>query len=688
MTAQGRWTVHTDRGDELSCRYYVLAVGILNLMKLPAIPGMDGFAGRAFHTARWDYGYTGGGPGEALTSLGDKAVALIGTGASGLQALPPLAESAKHVYVFQRTPSAIGVRGNRPTDPSFAEGLEPGWQKARMDNFQSIMLGRKVDADLTDDGWTHHYAAVQNPPRLKGMSVEEFMQDRRGARLRDHGGASARIDALVTDPDVAAALKPYYRYLCKRPCFHDEYFDAFNRPNVTLVDCPAGIERITERGPVVDGQQYDVDCIVYGTGFEAEVTPLQRRVGHDIVGRGGISLAEKWADGAASLFGMMSRGFPNMFVMPAPGQQSVVTVNYTQLAVLGAEFVAGAVALLEKQGVPGVRRERRGRGRLDPADRRYLRRPQRRHVGVHAVATQQRGRPGRHQGAEHQLRSRIRRLLRLPRPARKLARLRRTRRTGAGVSDRQRVVVVTGGGGGIGAAIAESIGRTGAFVVTVDPLVSVDGSERLPQPEETTAGRIVAAGGAARASAVSVTDEPGVRRLFQELADEFGGLDAVVNVAGISRPTSFAKGSDDDWLSVLVGAPRRLPQRARRCPAVDGGGGTGSHPRRHLRIGVAVGRRRRLRMRQARRGRTHLAAGSACARWRGASTPSRRSPPPAWWPPRWAATADRVARPPADWHWARCPHPNTSGRSVPTWSTRPSLRATGGCSSPAGPRSR
>jgi len=346
----GRWTVRTDRGDELSCRYYVLAVGILNLMKLPAIPGMDDFDGRAFHTARWDYGFTGGGPGEPLSDLGDKVVALIGTGASGLQALPPLAESAKHVYVFQRTPSAIGVRGNRPTEPDFTKGFEPGWQKARMDNFQSVMLGRPVDADLTDDGWTHHYAAVQNPPRRKGMSVEEFM---RTAEEIDFGIMEEhrqRIDELVADPQVAAALKPYYRYLCKRPCFHDEYFDAFNRPNVTLVDCPAGIERITEQGPVVGGRQYEVDCMVYGTGFEAEVTPLQRRIGHDIVGRGGTSLAEKWADGAASLFGMMSRGFPNMFVMPAPGQQSVVTVNYTQLAVFGAEFVAGVVTLLEKQG--------------------------------------------------------------------------------------------------------------------------------------------------------------------------------------------------------------------------------------------------------------------------------------------------------------------------------------------------
>ena len=346
-----RWDVHTDRGDTLSCRYYVLAVGILNLMKLPAIAGMDSFEGTAFHTARWDYSYTGGGPSEPLTNLGDQVVALLGTGASGIQCLPPLAAAAKHVYVFQRTPSAIGVRGNRPTDANFAATLQPGWQKARMDNFQAIMLGRPVDCDLTDDGWTHHYAAVQNPPRRNGMSIAEFML---GAEELDFGIMEEhrqRIDRLVTDPEIAASLKPYYRYLCKLPCFHDEYFDAFNRPNVTLIDCPAGIERITERGPQASVHHYDVDCIVYGTGFEAEITPLTRRIGHQIVGRGGTTLAQKWADGGASLFGMMSRGFPNMFVMPAPGQQSVVTVNYTQIAVLGAEFIAGTVALLEKQGV-------------------------------------------------------------------------------------------------------------------------------------------------------------------------------------------------------------------------------------------------------------------------------------------------------------------------------------------------
>jgi cation diffusion facilitator CzcD-associated flavoprotein CzcO len=349
--AAARWRIRTDRGDELSCRWYVLAAGILNLMKLPTIPGMEDFAGRSFHAARWDYAYTGGGPHQPLERLADKAVAVIGTGATGIQVVPPLAEAARQVYVFQRTPSAIGVRGNRPTDPAFAGTLEPGWQKARMDNFQALMLGRPVDVDLVGDGWTHDYALAQHPPREKGMGLDEYL---RGAETVDFGIMEAhrhRVEDLVADPATAEILKPYYRYICKRPCFHDEYLQAFNHPNVTLVDCPSGIERITAAGPVVGGTQYEVDCIVYGTGFEPELTPLHRRVGHEVVGRDGITLAGKWGPGAASLFGIMTRGFPNMFVMPGPGQQAVVTVNYTQLAVLGGEFVGGTIGLLAKRGV-------------------------------------------------------------------------------------------------------------------------------------------------------------------------------------------------------------------------------------------------------------------------------------------------------------------------------------------------
>ena len=183
------------------------------------------------------------------------------------------------------------------------------------------------------------------------MTREEFG---RGAEELDYGIMEEhrrRVEELVSDPAMAGVLKPYYRYICKRPCFHDEYLPALNSPNVTLIDCPAGIDKFTEKGPVVDGKQYEVDCIIYGTGFEAERTPLSRRVGHEIVGRDGVTLAEKWADGPLTLFGMLSRGFPNMFVMPAPSQQSVVTVNYTQLAVLGAEFVGTTIGLLERDGV-------------------------------------------------------------------------------------------------------------------------------------------------------------------------------------------------------------------------------------------------------------------------------------------------------------------------------------------------
>ncbi len=347
----GRWRVQTDRGDDVTCRWYVLAVGILNLLKLPVIPGMEEFTGHSFHTARWDFQYTGGSAHEPLTRLKDKTVALVGNGASGIQCVPPLAESAKQVYVFQRTPSAIGERGNRPTDPAFAAGLEPGWQKARWDNFQAIMMGVPVETDMVDDGWTHHYGPDHHPPRREGMTTEEYLRSAEELDFRIMEEHRRRVEELVSDPATAEVLKPYYRYLCKRPCFHDEYLLAFNRPNVAIVDCPAGVERVTKRGLVVGGEEYQVDCIIYATGFEPELTPLYRRVGHEIVGRNGVTLAEKWRDGAASLFGMMSRGFPNMFVMPAPGQQAVVTVNYTQLAVLGGEFVGRAVELLRKSNV-------------------------------------------------------------------------------------------------------------------------------------------------------------------------------------------------------------------------------------------------------------------------------------------------------------------------------------------------
>jgi cation diffusion facilitator CzcD-associated flavoprotein CzcO len=346
-----RWSLRTDRGDEVRARYLVLAPGILNLMKLPAAPGIDDFAGPAFHTARWQYEHTGGGPDGHLDKLADKVVGVIGTGASGIQCVPHLAETAKHLYVFQRTPSAVGVRDNRPTAQDFSEHLSRGWQRERMDNFFSVMTGQAVDRDLTDDGWTHHMARVANPSSEPGISADDRTRIAEELDFAVMEAHRLRIDETVSDPGAAEILKPYYRYLCKRPCFHDEYLPVFNRANVTLVDCPAGVERITQNGVVVEGIEYLVDCLIYATGFEPEATPLPRKIGHLVVGRGGVTIAEKWKDGPRTLHGMTTSGFPNLFLMPAPRQQAATTNNYTHMCVEGAEHIGATVALLEHEGV-------------------------------------------------------------------------------------------------------------------------------------------------------------------------------------------------------------------------------------------------------------------------------------------------------------------------------------------------
>ena len=347
-----RWVIRTDRGDEVRAKYLIMAPGILNLMKLPAIPGMDEFEGAAFHTARWDYDYTGGAPDDPrMSKLSDKVVAVVGVGASGIQAVPPLGDSAKHVYVFQRTPSAIGERGNRPTAPEFADQLKPGWQKKRMENFSAVMIGRPVDQDLVDDGWTLHTAQLNNPKIAEGMTpsdIAAMVEANDYEIMEQHRG---RIAGIVGDQATAEMLKPYYRYGCKRPCFHDEYLVAFNNPKVTLVDCPAGVTRITPHGVVANGEEYEVDCIVYATGFEGELTPFARRAAHTIIGRDGITMEQKWKDGVLSLHGMTTHGFPNMFIMPAPGQQAVTTHNFTHLMVVGADHVSQTIAALEARHV-------------------------------------------------------------------------------------------------------------------------------------------------------------------------------------------------------------------------------------------------------------------------------------------------------------------------------------------------
>ena len=290
--------------------------------KSASVGGITSFKGHTFHTSRWDYAYTGGDSTGNLTGLADKRVAIIGTGATAVQCIPHLGASAKHLYVFQRTPSSVDVRANRPTDADFVNTLEPGWQYRRMDNFNILVSGGDQDEDLVADGWTEIFrnltgiaaktAARELGRRLSSKEKGTMMELLDFQKMNQ---VRARVDDIVIDPATAEALKPWYRQFCKRPCFHDEYLPTFNRPNVTLVDTNGkGVERITEHGIVVDGIEYPVDCIIFATGFEVG-TSYTRRAGYEIIGRNGLTLTEKWAKGWRTLYGLQASSFPNCFFL-------------------------------------------------------------------------------------------------------------------------------------------------------------------------------------------------------------------------------------------------------------------------------------------------------------------------------------------------------------------------------------
>ena len=313
-----RWTVRTNRGDAFTSQFVALGTGPLHVPKLPGIPGIETFKGHSFHTSRWDYEYTGGDPaGAPLDRLGDKRVAIIGTGATAVQCVPHLARACGTLYVFQRTPSSVDVRGNAPTDPLWFEGIAaPGWQREWMENFAANQTAAMPETDLVMDGWTDIARRIR--AKVMALPPGELTPERMLAAFEDSDFEKmeeirSRVDEIVADKATAQRLKAWYRQLCKRPCFHDEYLQAFNEPTTHLIDTDGrGVERITEGAVVVAGVPYEVDCIIYGSGFEVG-TPYTRRAGFDMVGRGGRTLSTHWANGMRSMHGVHTHGFPNAF---------------------------------------------------------------------------------------------------------------------------------------------------------------------------------------------------------------------------------------------------------------------------------------------------------------------------------------------------------------------------------------
>ena len=345
--ASGRWLIRTSRGDLIRARFVCLGVGQVTRPKLPGIPGIESFRGESFHTSRWDYGYTGGGPNSVMEKLKDKRVAIIGTGATAVQAIPPLGESAGHLFVFQRTPSAVDIRANRPTDYSWAKALQPGWQRRRMENFDSIIANIPQDEDLVGDSWTdvwRNLLVLSEGDGENGVMERSPEETRQLADYTKMEQIRRRVDMVVKDKATAEALKPWYNLFCKRPCFHDGYLQTYNRPNVTLVDTKGrGVERITEKGLVFEGVEYEVDLIVYATGFEQNA-PVYRAGGFDVNGVGGASLEAKFEDGVQSLHGITSKGFPNLFMLGTLAQAGG-TVNFP----LGASHQCEHVSYILKR---------------------------------------------------------------------------------------------------------------------------------------------------------------------------------------------------------------------------------------------------------------------------------------------------------------------------------------------------
>ena len=287
-----------------------------------------------------------------MDKLADKRVGIIGTGATAVQCVPHLARACKELYVFQRTPSSVDVRGNKPTDPDwFAEMATPGWQQRWLQNFTQIQTGLVMpEEDLVQDGWTD--LAHRMRTKIMELPPEEFTFENMMAAFEDSdfekmSEIRARIDTIVEDPDTAQNLKAWYRQLCKRPCFHDEYLQAYNEPSTTLVDTDGkGVERITEKGVVVAGKEYEVDCIIYSTGFEVG-TEYSRRNGYDMTGRDGQKLSDLWArEGMRTKHGIHVHGFPNLFIVQlSQGANLVSNVphNYTESGRTIATIVKHAV---------------------------------------------------------------------------------------------------------------------------------------------------------------------------------------------------------------------------------------------------------------------------------------------------------------------------------------------------------
>ncbi|RTE83940.1 hypothetical protein BHE90_001511 [Fusarium euwallaceae] len=376
--AQKRWVVKLERnlgpdhkalsGDlVVHAQFLMPSGGLFYSSNAPDVPGLETImkSREVFHTARWNYAYTGGSPSQPdMVNLQDKRVGIIGTGATAVQVVPELAKWAKHLYVFQRTPSYCGPREQVQTTPESWEKVAsgPDWQYERMRNLNKFLNDHPevtADDDLLKDGWSRSrpFSGIIGSPRAKDVTVDNVQSHVRRMLEQDAEITSElrkHVEREVEDPVVAEKLKPWYPGWCKRPTFHQEYLKSFNLPNVTLVDTDGqGIAAYTKGGIMVgqgeSAKEYDVDVLMLATGF-ATTTGVDgdpsQVLDIPIRGRGGRSLTDKWrAADFATFFGVATNGFPNLLFYTSKGATGSANTTYplSIAARTAAHIVSNAV---------------------------------------------------------------------------------------------------------------------------------------------------------------------------------------------------------------------------------------------------------------------------------------------------------------------------------------------------------
>lgn len=349
--ATNRWRVTTERGEQFSAQFLVTAVGCLSTANVPKIPGLEHFAGRWFHTGQW--------PHEGVDFTG-KRVGQIGTGSTGIQAAPVIAETAAHLTVFQRTANYSVPARNAPLTDEFQR-----WAKENFDEVRKVMhsttnghpfyIDRRCAFDVTPEERERIFEAAWEKGGLQFRATFHDLLLSKASNDTAADFIKAKIRAIVKDPATAAKLADIdHPYAAKRPPIDTDYFETFNRANVSLVDVRADpIEAITPTGIRTRTADYPLDIIVFATGFDAMTGPLLRM---DIRGRDGLTLAELWKAGPRNYLGLQVAGFPNLFTITGPGSPSVLC-NMPVAIEQHVEWITDCIAHMRARGLTRVEAE-------------------------------------------------------------------------------------------------------------------------------------------------------------------------------------------------------------------------------------------------------------------------------------------------------------------------------------------